>query len=90
MDDMKNYFENSINNYSFDQIIKEIQKVYKNNNDLSISFKKRMEFSDLIIKINYKKKTSLNFFNSAMSFIIEVDKYFPDSIPVVKMTSNVS
>ena len=89
MEEMKNYFENSINNYSFDQIIKDIQKNYKSNNNIFISFKKRFEFNDLIIKITFKKKTSLNILNCLLTFNIEVDKSFPNSIPNVKIISNV-
>jgi len=90
MDDMKNYFENSINNYSFDQIIKEIEKTYKSNKNIYFSFKKRLDFSDLIIKITYKRRTNLNFLNSQITFYIEIDKNFPNSIPFIKMISNVN
>ena len=89
MEEIKNYFENSINNYGFDQIIKEIQKTYKTNNNLIFAFKKRLDFNDLTIKLTYKKKTILNSSNSALTFYIEIDKIFPNSVPIVKLVTNV-
>jgi hypothetical protein len=89
MDEMKNYFENSMNNIAFDQIISDIQKNFKNDKAINFIFKKRFLNKDLLIKIMFKPNTKYNPFDTILSFNIELDKDFPESIPYVSMVSNV-
>ena len=76
---------------SFEKIKQEIENKYKNNPGLEIIFKKNIDNVELLIKIKYFKNTKYNpFYNKTVLFSIELDDMFPDSIPIIQLTSNVN
>jgi len=81
-----NTFETS----SYQKLIKDITDKYEKNKNIDIVFKRNIENIELLIKIKLMKNTILNPFNKNVSIQIEIDELFPESIPIITMTSNVN
>ncbi len=74
---------------NFDNIIKTLEKTYKSNKKITLSFKRRTDSHDLIIHFTLKKSTNFNVLTTSITFCITLDKSYPESVPYVTIITNV-
>ena len=80
-----NQYANSL----FQNIEKEVNLSFKNNEDFSINSKK-LNSKLLSINIRFKSSSTLNNLSQDIYFVLDINEKYPEAKPVLKCLSNVT